>query len=289
MKTILYATDYSKNSVAALKYAQKLSTGMKARLVITHVLGYPIMIESAVLDDLPEIRKINLKADRTKLEAFCKEHLGNQWKALNIEIVPIEDMFVADGIIGVANDRDAELIIVGNKGESALQRALLGNVTKKLIKKALCPVLCIPSDSGYSSPKTIVYATDFEEEDVNAIQKLTNLAEHFKARIKIVHISTKKEYSGETQMEWFKTRLHEKVTYKYIDFKLLFSENIFESLRIYLNDVGADLVVMLERKNSGFLKKMFQTDKVKKMESYGKVPLLSFNKANLNVLHFSLY
>lgn len=68
---------------------------------------------------------------------------------------------------------------------------------------------------------------------------------------------------------------------------MLFSEAVFESLRVYLGDVGADMVVMLEREKHGFLKKLFHQDPVKKMESYGRVPLMSFNEVNHPTLYFN--
>ncbi len=134
----------------------------------------------------------------------------------------------------------------------------MGSTTKHLIEKAPCPILSIPADVSHMPIKTIVYATDFEEEDVYAIRKLAEMAEQFDAEIKVIHISTKEEYKGERQMEWFKEMLHEKVKYGRIDFELLFTDDVFDALRIYLGDTGADLMVMLEREKGGFLKKWFQ-------------------------------
>jgi len=41
MKTILCATDYSPNSIAALKYAYAISKKMDAGLLVIHVFDYP--------------------------------------------------------------------------------------------------------------------------------------------------------------------------------------------------------------------------------------------------------
>ena len=170
MKTILYASDYSKNSVAALKYAQKLSAMVNARLVVTHVFGHPMVTEGMVTENLPKIRKQTLIKHRAKLQDFCQQHLGGQWKTMNLQIAPVEALAILDGILAIAIDWRAELIVVGAKGQSAFQDVLLGTTTKRLIMKATCPVLAIPSRTGFTAPKTIVYATDFEQEDVYAIQ-----------------------------------------------------------------------------------------------------------------------
>lgn len=281
MKTVLYTTDYSENSAAALKYAYKMSTQVGARLIITHVFDYPTVLGTKVLSEpFPNLEKDNFKMHRSKLEKFCAEHLGNEWDAPNIQLEIVENKSVIHGIISKATEWHAYLIVTGMKGGSTLREVVMGSTTKQLIEKAPCPILAIPADASYMPPKTIVYATDFEEEDIYAIQKLAEMAKQFDAEIKVVHISTKKEYPGETQMEWFKDMLKRKITYGRIVFELLLSEDIFDSLRIYLGDTGADLVVLLEREKKGLLKKWFHQDLVKKMESYGRVPLLSFRGSN---------
>ncbi|NHF59750.1 universal stress protein [Flavobacteriaceae bacterium TP-CH-4] len=287
MKTILYATDYSDNSVAALKYAYGLSMQMDARLVVTHAFGYPVIVGLEGLDEpFPHSEEASMKSHRLRLEKFCKEHLGEKCTSPKLQCEPVTEKSAVTGIISKANDWHAYLIVVGVKGESAVRELLLGSTTKQLIDKAPCPVLAIPADTEYTSIKTIVYASDFEEEDVYAIRKLAEIAEPFNAEIRVVHISTKKEYKGEMQLEWFKDELEEKVTYDALEFELVFSENIFESLRTYLEDIEADLVVMLEREKVGVFRKLFHQDLVKKMEDYGKVPLLSFREGNHQLFYF---
>ncbi len=288
MKTILYTTDYSKNSVAALKYAKSLAEKLKYRLVVCHVFDYPTILGSTALSEpFPDLENDALKTHRTKLEQFCQENLGAIWKVPNIQLQPVEHKSVVKGILSTATEWHAQMIVVGIKGESALSEIVMGSTTKNLIEKAPCPILAIPADASHLSLHTLVYATDFEEEDVYAIRKLSELAQAFNAEIKVVHIVTEDEYEGETQMEWFKEMLEEKVTYGEIEFKLLFSDDIFESLRVYLGDVNADMVVMLEREQKSVFKKWFHRDLVKKMESYGRMPLLSFREGNHQLFYFS--
>lgn len=288
MKTILYTTDYSKNSVAALKYAKSLAEKLNYRLVVCHVFDFPTILGSASLSErFPDLESDAFKTHRTKLEKFCQEHLGEDWKAANVQLHPVEHKSVVKGILSTAAEWHAQMMVVGIKGESALREIVMGFTTKNLIEKAPCPILAIPADASLLPLQTLVYATDFEEEDVYAIRKLTELANAFSAEIKVVHIITEDEYEGETQMEWFKEMLEEKVNYGKIEFKLLFADDIFESLRVYLGDVNADMVVMLEREHRGIFNKWFHRDLVKKMESYGRVPLLSFREGNHQRFSFS--
>jgi nucleotide-binding universal stress UspA family protein len=237
-------------------------------------------------EPFPKLENDAFKEHRTKLAEFCQEHLGSEWKDPNIRLEVIENKSIIKGIIAAASEWHASMLVVGMWGGSGIRELIMGSTTKKLIEKAPCPVLAIPYDISHRTIKTIVYATDFEEEDVHAIKKLVEMAQPLDAEINVVHITTENEYAGETQMEWFKDMLNEKVNYPKIEFQLLFSEDVFNSLRTYLGDVGADLMVMLEREKRGVLKKWFHQDLVKKMESYGRVPLMSFNERNHKILYF---
>lgn len=287
MKTILYATDYSKNSVAALQYAHKMSEQLGTRLVIAHVFDYPIILGMEGLDEpFPHLEKDAFKLHRSKLEKFCAAHMGNAWEAPNIQLEAVENKTVLKGIIATADEWHAYLIVVGVKGESGLRESIMGSTTKHLIEKAPCPILAIPADASYKPIKTIVYGTDFENEDIYAIRKLVEMAKHFDAEIKVVHITTKKELDKANQMVEFKNMLRQKVEYEHMEFVHLVSQNIFDTLRLYLGEVGADMVVLLEREKKGVFKKWFHRDLVKKMESYGNIPLLSFRGSNHQIFYF---
>ncbi|MDO1513918.1 universal stress protein [Maribacter confluentis] len=287
MKTIVYATDYSKNSVEALKYAHYLNTKLGTRLVILHVFDYPTVLGSKSLSEpFPNLEKDNFRMHHEKLKKFCTEHLGNDWNSFNIQLAIKENKSVIQGIFSSAAEWHADLILVGMKGGSGIREIIVGSTAKQLIEEAPCPVLTVPTIVGYRQIETIVYATDYEEEDIHTIKKLVEIAKPLQAKIHVTHISTQNEYKGDMQMEWFKDALKEKVSYKDIIFKLILSDDIFDALRIYLGDVSADMVVMLEREKKGLRKKWFHKDLVKKMESYGKIPLLSFNEYNHQTLYY---
>ena len=287
MKNILIATDYSTNAITALKYASTLSKKLNATLVVTHVFDYPTVLGDIVDEPFPQLEIDAFKTHYSKLKDFCKQNLEDNLQEMNISFEVVENKSVVKGIISKAKEIDAFIIVVGMKGTSLLKEIIMGNTTRKLIDKAPCFVLAIPENTSYKEIKTIVYATDFEvNPDIEVLQNVSILAKAFKAKIQVVHIVTKKEYAGDSQMEWFKEMLEKKIEYKNIAFEVLFSDDIFETLKVYLGDVNADLVVMLERDEFGFFNKIFHRDLVKKMEVYGQIPLMSFNENNFELLHF---
>ena len=288
MKTILYATDYSENSVAGLKYAYAMSSKMKAKLLVVHVFDYPTMLDDLSLKGeaaFPDIEGDAIKKHLFKLHTFCTKNIKGELDELNIEIEAIENKSVVKGIISIANEIEAFLIITGMKGGSELREIIMGNTTKHLLKKSPCPVLTIPSHANYTQIETIVYATDFEEEDFGAIDKLTEIAKPFNALIKIVHISSLKEMNEKLPIKDIKEKIQKYIAYTNLEFDIFYSDDVFNDLRIYLGNSNTDLVAMLERESKSLASQVFHRDLVKKMESYGKIPLISFNAKNYSIFH----
>ncbi len=280
MKTILYATDYSENSIAALQFAHHWSKRMKAELIVLHIFDIPISLVSPVTIAYARKEQKRYKEHQAKLKSFYETHLEPFPKGKNIRVEVGESVSPADGIIEKAVELNADLIVVGAKGASKLKELILGSTSKVLIRQAPCAVLTVPEKADLVKIRAIVYATDFEEADIFALRKLTKLAKTFDATIKLIHISTKKEYEGVQQMQWFKEMLQEHVDYDKLEFNLIYSDCINEELNGFLEGAHADLLAMLEREK-GIFYKLFNGDLVTKMQSDVSIPLLRYSLAGL--------
>ena len=281
MKSILYATDYSQYSVAALKYAHSISEKFDAQLFVMHVFDTPLSLASPTSITYNRKESQRFLDHQTRLENFCVQHLGDEYGQAHPRILVAEDGSVVNGILEKALESNADLIVIGTKGASPIREYFLGSTTKGLIGQSTCPVLAVPAHSRPEMMRTFVYASDFEQADILAIQQLLKIASGYEAHIKVVHITNKHEYAGDQQMEWFKEMLREKVAYDKMDFELIFSDQIMVDLKRYLKSEGVDLLVMLERKEDGFLSNIFEGDLVKKMGTKTPVPLLSYRRESL--------
>ena len=125
MKTILYATDYSRNTVAALKYAYLMSTKMDAGLLVIHVFDYPTTMTTEVKEPIPNFEKNAFKKHNSKLKEFCIKHLGNELDRMNVRIEAIEDKSVVNGIISKAIELNANMVVTGMKGANAFKEFLM--------------------------------------------------------------------------------------------------------------------------------------------------------------------
>jgi nucleotide-binding universal stress UspA family protein len=136
-KTIVLALDGSEGSQKAIPVATELARQDGARIVIAHVEqniagkgGGPII---ATEDEIQaEIRK--------RAEELAAEGLET-----SVEMRTLMVGGPAHVISEMANEANADLIVAGSHGHTAVGGFLLGSVTQRLLNVASCPVLVVPS------------------------------------------------------------------------------------------------------------------------------------------------
>ena len=137
--TVLYATDFSEASGPAFDEARKLSKLTGSRLVVAHVLHFPPM-----LFDLPA------QTDETEdaMRRWCQhrlEELAAKAGAAGVkaETELREDPHAHEGIVKLAREKDALMIVLGTHGRTGLSKLVLGSVAARVIAVAPCPVLTV--------------------------------------------------------------------------------------------------------------------------------------------------
>ena len=278
MKSLLYATDYSSNSVPALKFAWNLSQKLDVPLYVMHVFDINATFISTVSIAYARMEEAAFLKNAEMLREFCLEHIGIEPDQKKLITVVTENTLASVSILEKAEEFGAGMVLAGKTGSSLMRDLFIGSTATGLIEKSHIPVMLLPGDHENGPIETIVYATAFEQADIFAIRDITHWASLFGAEIKIFHVSTKDEYAGEDQMEWFKEMLTQKVNYPKIDFELRFAEDIYKALSNYLREVKADLLAMLEREEYHLLSGIWHRDLVKKMKGESNLPLLSIPK-----------
>ena len=135
MKVILYATDFSPESLAALPYATSLAQENQARLTLLHVIGEPkvgelVHPEQYVDSTLRQLRNL-MPSD---VELWCEPKFM------------VEQGPAADKIMEVAIARGADLIVLGVRGAEGRMGAtthLLRPTAHRVVTQAQCPVLTV--------------------------------------------------------------------------------------------------------------------------------------------------
>jgi nucleotide-binding universal stress UspA family protein len=139
-RRLLVPTDFTETSERALDWAFALSERVGASVFIMHAYEMPIIgFPDGALVATAEIAMRMNDAARTGLERVTAKRKGGKVpvEAILREGVPWEE------ITKVADEVDADIIVIGTHGRKGLARALLGSVAENVVRTATRPVLTI--------------------------------------------------------------------------------------------------------------------------------------------------
>jgi len=134
---ILVAVDGSEFSINAAKTAIDLAVKYRAELIAVAVV--PISIPGGTVGEVEELKtegekRLGKVLEKVKLEAArCAQSLKTE----------ILYGHIADSIVKYAFNSNADLVVVGYKGSSAVKEFLLGSVATKVIHHAHCSVMLV--------------------------------------------------------------------------------------------------------------------------------------------------
>ncbi|MCL5128281.1 MULTISPECIES: universal stress protein [unclassified Algibacter] len=279
MKTILYATDCTKNDASALKYAYRFSYIMKANLHVMHVYDVP-PVSISVIKRSDVLKNNMIQEQKDIVTKYCETHLKNEFRENPIKIHVVENISVENAILDISKKLSPDLVLLGIKDTRSHRTYFSSNIANILLDKIEVPVMMIPNGMVYKSISTIVYATDFEKEDILPIKKLIEIVSPFEALIEVVHIYKTDTTTAKEKMVRFKSILLEQISYKEITFKTMAATKIKSGLVSVLDNEKASMLAMLERKHSLSLDNLFHRDLVREMEEIVTIPILAFNKHN---------
>tara|TARA_R110002049_G_scaffold232047_2_gene404593 strand:+ start:2501 stop:3463 length:963 start_codon:yes stop_codon:yes gene_type:complete len=277
MKTILYATDCTDNDAYTLKYAYRFSSIMKADLHVLHVYNFP-PISFSTIQSKKILKKRLQQEQKDKVTKYCSVNLKNEFLEQPITIHAVENVSIVNSILNVSKAILPDLVILGMKDDHSNRGCFSGNIADVLLDKIEAPVLIVPNGLNYNCPSTIVYATDFEKDDIISIKKLIEIATPFEALIEIIHVFEINQYLAKEDMDRFKEEILKEVSYKNIMFKTIASNKIKLGILSVLRKERATMLVMLERKHDRAFNLFSRKDLVKYMGAIVPIPLLVFNK-----------
>jgi len=125
MKTIVVAYNESDPSERAVERAGELARLYGATLVVTSVV--PVVIDAVPSGSGPELRKAGNYLSEQGIEAELVEAIGDP----------------AEAIVLVAERHEADLIVVGTREPSLIERLLGHSVSEQVQRRAHCDVLIV--------------------------------------------------------------------------------------------------------------------------------------------------
>lgn len=202
VKNVLFATDFSATSDAALPYAAAICRRFGATLHLFHALS-----EASLLMMTGGVDYVSMGTIYDDAEDEAKQRLEI---CAPLEGIP-HRIYVRHGqvwsaLARILEQNDIGLIVLGTHGRTGLGKLLLGSVAEDILRHAACPVLTVgPKVSGHAkllavpqqghdvAPpelelRQIVCATNFGKNANAVAQAAVDLAEEFRSRFTFLHV-----------------------------------------------------------------------------------------------------
>ncbi|KAB0661685.1 universal stress protein [Burkholderia sp. AU33545] len=161
---ILVALDGSDTSSRALDAALNLASETGARLTPVYVVDFLVPAydtygyDPSILIDA--FREEGLRVTEDAAKRMKARDVAGTPRISNVAPAG-ED--VAQHIVGLAGEINADLIVMGTHGRRGFQRLFLGSVAERVLRQARCPVLMIPASSAAkASAETTAASTEKE-------------------------------------------------------------------------------------------------------------------------------
>lgn len=141
IKTIVFPTDFSTESVTALPMAIDLAEKYGAELHCVYVVEVPHIYSSFDMGAIAVPTADQLRAGaESQMEKFRSEHLASTPHGCRTAVLTGH---AATEIVEYANEAAAGMIVMTTHGYSGVKHVILGSTTEDVLRHAECPVLSV--------------------------------------------------------------------------------------------------------------------------------------------------
>jgi universal stress protein A len=142
-RTIVAAVDFSETSCDVVRAALALAREGDGRVclihAVPHVIQTPWVVDASGLDVDDLQRKWVTEAETQLVELAAALRLDPRRVSADVVIGP-----PAFEIVRFANERAADVLVLGSHGRGVIRRFLLGGVAERVLREAGCPVMVVP-------------------------------------------------------------------------------------------------------------------------------------------------
>lgn len=180
-KNILVAVDGSESGKNALQQAFRLAGDEKCRITII----------SVVPPYEGEIEILGIRNIKEALRKPCDDALAEAEKLAKAERTPFK-MACAEGVIheqivDLADAENCDVIVMGRRGLGRIERAIVGNVTARVIGHTQRDVLIVPLGATLGWEQ-IILATDGSQYSATAAERALMLAQAYGGQLKVISV-----------------------------------------------------------------------------------------------------
>ena len=257
MNTVIVPVDFSETSLNAARYATKLLTGHYGVEIILYHLYEKESHKDESVKNLENLKKELLNGGIVKIKVFAEQ--GND---------------LIDELDKLARHQEADLIIMGITGRSAIGQALIGSNTLEIVAKKVCPVLIVPSGASYKEVKNVLLTSDFNDvADSTPSVPIKKILKTFRPSLHIINVNSEHYVALTEEFQAERSKMIEIFKDYNPEFYFLGWYDVDEAIHQFAKDKNIDFIITIQRDQSLF-EKMFEPKTTKKLVYHSAIPVL---------------
>jgi nucleotide-binding universal stress UspA family protein len=273
MNKIIVPIDFSKHSEYALETAAILAKKNNAEIIALHMLEMAHNVIADSDNDQQMQTVFFLKFAEKKFQEFLeKDYL----KGINITPV-VKHFKVFREVNDVAEEHNADLVVMGSHGASGLTEIFVGSNTEKVVRHSDIPVLIVKQKPVNLQFETVVFACDFSEEMIEPYIKACQFFEN--SNLKLLYVNLPGErFKSSTEMESTVAKFLEKADgnlNKINDIHYISDYTVEDGVLTFANIVGADLIAVPTHGRSG-ISHFFSGSIGEDIANHSTLPVITF-------------
>ena len=284
MKKILWATDFSDEASDALRYAAVFARAFGAELLALHVVPD---FSPALYNTMEAIKgELTSRIAGVKSEMLKRLDEQNRLEGLSFRSL-VKEGKAGEAIVATAREEEADLIVMGKKGRTGLDRLFIGSVANQVLRSSPVPVLATKKRRGKPAFKKILVPTDFSDQEEIERDYAWELARGFDADIMLLSILELHDHNFaprivEGMMDALRDRLSQRRRRGKENFKV--KEDVFPAINAsagivdYLETHRYDLIVISTCGQSR-LERFFLGSTTEKVIAYSSMPVFAIPPA----------
>lgn len=251
MKTILCPVDFSRNSRDSYVFALEMAKIFNAKIILLHCYETPVVFTELPLGAIPLNPKELYDNARKRLNKFVAAIKIAASKIVQTEMI-ISQGLASARTIETALEKKADWIIMGATGTSGVARLLLGSNALRVLKNAPCPVMTIPKGAKFKAFRKIVYATDLQEDNLNAANTLIPMAKKFGTEFLFLNIDNRLLMNEEKDYQKMKNRIASVIKYSKVSGYVSTQLNVVNGIQEFVKKTKPSCLAMYSRHHGLF-------------------------------------
>ena len=187
IETIAVATDFTSHARAALLHAMGLAHRHNSRIIVLHVI-----------DPIAHCSPFEAPFYADGVSRIAAEEQLKELSLLLAEEGLLHETVLREGparetILQVAEEYDADLLVLGSHGRNRIDRTVLGSVSERLMRASTCPVMVVGPETADPGQRRfhcerILFPTDLGQSSISAVAAVARFAAAHRSSLTLLHV-----------------------------------------------------------------------------------------------------